>query len=256
MNSTIKYSAIALCLFSTTQTFAVSKSNFCSVRATSTSIKKNVFNSEQFLTFRNQGGLINGGVCWWHSRFQRNAMLLVRFRENLDFPTLEQAKDIIKKIRKGKSVVELPGFSSISEFSYQFRDEIQEELEKWQIADGFLRQQWIVGLAGTSNTTEKKLKKKMDELYQYVKVEGNIAYQKLQIKGVDAHAWLVSDIAKTENGYDLKVLDSNYQRTQVYKYVEGMTSFYHSYYGNFVPYTERKREYRKVLKTVKKYCKQ
>lgn len=255
MNSITKYAALGLCLFSTTQALAISKGSYCSQRASSKSLKENVFNSEQFLTFRNQGGLINGGVCWWHSRFQRNAMLLVRFREDLDFPSLDQAKDLIKKIRKGKDVVELPGFSSISDFSYQFRDEIQDELESWQIADGFLRQQWIVGLAGTSNTTEEKLKKKMDELYEYVKVEGNIAYQKLQIKGVDAHAWLVADMERTAKGYDLKVLDSNYQRTQVYKYKEGMTSFYHSYYGNFVPYTERKREYRKVLKTVKKYCK-
>jgi hypothetical protein len=198
---------------------------------------------------------MNAGVCWWHSRFQRNAMVLARFRPEFRAPDEKRIKAIVKAIRKGKEVVEIPGFHNMSEFSYQNADVIQRELEKWQKSDGILRQQWIVGLVGSSNTTPEKLEKKMKELYQYVKVDGNIAYEKLQIKGIDAHAWLVADVVKTSRGYDLKVLDSNYQRTQKYSYEKGMTSFYHSYYGKFVPYLERKREYKKVLKVVKKYCK-
>ena len=182
-------------------------------------------------------------------------MVLARFRPNFRVPDEDRVAEIVKAIRKGKEVVEIPGYHNMREFSYQNAGAIQRELEKWQKSDGIIRQQWLIGLAGTSSTTVKKLEKKMKELYQYVKVEGNIAYEKLQIKGIDAHAWLVADMVKTSRGYDLKVLDSNYQRTHKYTYTRGMTSFYHSYYGNFVPYRERKREYKKTLKVVKKYCK-
>jgi hypothetical protein len=233
---------------------AETKREFCKDRSSSKSIKSSKFNSDQFLSFTNRGGLINGGVCWWHSRFQRNAMVLAKFRPELPAASTDEVKKLIKAIRKGKKVVEIPGYENISEFSYYHRSEIQDELEKWQKGDGFIRQQWIVGLAGSSDVSEKNMYKKMNELYDYVAVKGNIAYQKLQIKGITSHAWLVSDMVKTSNGFDLKVLDSNYQRTQKYSYKNGMTSFYHSYYGSFVPYTERKREYKKVLTTVKKYC--
>ena len=234
---------------------AESKRQFCNDRSSSKSIKSNKFTSSSFLSFRNQGGLLNAGVCWWHSRFQRNSMLLAKFRPNLPAPTTKEAKKIIKAIRKGKKVVEVPGFKNMRNFSYYYSNEIQRELEKWQKGDGILRQQWIVGLAGSHEISAEKLSKKMDELYDYVKVQGNIAYEKLQIDGIDAHAWIVGDMERTSRGYDLKVLDSNYQQTQVYKYRRGMTSFHHNYYGTFVPYLERKREYKKVLKTVSKYCK-
>ena len=255
MKRYLKSGAILLCLISAPTVMAETKKSFCSDRSSSKSIKSNKFRSSQFLSFRNQGGLMNAGACWWHSRFQRNAIVLAKFSPQLRVPDEKGIKDIVKAIRKGKKVVEIPGFHNMRDFSYQNAGAIQRELDKWQKSDGILRQQWIVGLAGTSNTTASKLEKKMNELYQYVNVEGNIAYEKLQIKGIDAHAWLVSDVVKTSRGYDIKVLDSNYQRTEKYSYKRGMTSFYHSYYGNFVPYLERKREYKKVLKVVKKYCK-
>ncbi|ATH06759.1 hypothetical protein BIY24_02025 [Halobacteriovorax marinus] len=254
MKKTMLAITIGFCTLTSSNVFAESKSTFCSKRNSSNKIQKQVANSDNFLAFRNQGGLINGGVCWWHSRFQRNAMVVARFRPELSEPTEKEVKKIIKAIRKGKSVVEIGGYYNIRDFSYDHADLIQRELEKWQKGDGFLRQQWAVGLWGSSEVDEEELKERMDDLYTYVKKEGNIAYQMLQIKGIDSHAWLVFDMEKTSSGYDILVLDSNYQRSQVYHYDEGMTSFHHSYYGDFVPYTGKKSEFRKALKAVEKYC--
>ena len=95
----------------------------------------------------------------------------------------------------------------------------------------------------------------MDELYEYVEVEGSIAYQKLQIKGITAHAWLVINMHKVSNGYDLEVLDSNFpNQTIIYNYREGMISFSNGHYGNFVPYLERKAEMNTIKMTILKKC--
>lgn len=255
MKKTMLVISIGFCVLTLSNALAESKSSFCASKKSVTSLKRQINNIDNLLAFRNQGGLINGGVCWWHSRFQRNAMIIARFRPELDYPSEKETKKIIKAIRKGKKVVEVPGYRSIYDFSYDNADLIQEELEKWQKGDGFLRQQWAVGLWGSHEVSEEELKERMDDLYDYVKSEGRIAYQMLQIDGIDSHAWLVFDMERTSRGYRLKVLDSNYQRSQVYTYTEGMTSFNHSYYGDFVPYTGKKSEYEKSLKAVKKYCK-
>ncbi len=255
MKKTLLALSIGFCALTSSNAFAQSKASFCASKKSTKSLKSQVFQRDNLLAFRNQGGLMNGGVCWWHSRFQRNAMLLARFRPELEYPTEKETKKIIKALRKGKKVVVVPGYRSINDFSYSNADMIQAELEKWQKGDGFLRQQWAVGLWGSHEISEEKLKKRMDDLYTYVKEEGKIAYQMLQIEGIDSHAWLVFDIEKTSRGYRLQVLDSNYQRTQVYTYTEGMTSFHHDYYGDFVPYTGKKSEYEKSLKAITKYCK-
>ena len=254
MNKTLLALSLGFCALTSANALAESKASFCKDRKSVKSLKAQVEDRDNLLAFRNQGGLVNGGVCWWHSRFQRNAMVIARFRPELDYPSEREVKKIIKAIRKGKKVVEIGGYENINDFSYANADHMQRELEKWQKGDGFLRQQWAVGLWGSSEISEENMKERMDDLYTYVKVEGKIAYQMLQIKGIESHAWLVFDIEKTSRGYDIQVLDSNYQRSQVYSYTEGMTSFNHSYYGDFVPYTGKKSEFNKSLKAVKKYC--
>lgn len=208
------------------------------------------------LAFRNQGGLINGGVCWWHSRFTRNALYLGIFRPDLPKPSEAQMEDIIKDIRKGKNVVTIPGFANLRAFSSDFtaRRLIQEELESWQRFDGFIRQQWIVGLSGSRISEAATLKRNMDELYEYVVLEDNIAYQKLQLPGVVAHAWLVVDVHKDGSGYELEVIDSNYTGTQTWRYREGMTNFNYGGFGEFTPYTEQKRELRTLKKVAQRFC--
>lgn len=210
--------------------------------------------TENQLSFRNQGGLFGGGVCWWHSRFTRNALYLGVYRPDLRKPTREQAKDIIDDIRDGDRVVTIPGYSNLREFSLDFRREIQDELDSWQRFDGFIKQQWIVGLWGRTEVSADKLMSKMDDLYEYVAVQKNVAYQKLQMPSIVAHAWLVTDVHKTHNGYDLVVHDSNFSGTKTVPYKVGMTQFHYRSFGEYVPYTERKRELRGLKKVVRRFC--
>lgn len=235
-------------------TASTSPRSFCSDRKDNNYFQDLLKIEENQLSFTNQGGLANGGVCWWHSRFTRNALYVAVYRPELRRPTVDQAEEIIKDIRKAKHVVTVPGFSNLREFSRAFRPQIQRELEKWQKGDGFIRQQWIVGLSGAREVEAEELKEKMDELYDYVVGEKNIAYQRLSMPGVVAHAWLVKDMHKTANGYDLMIHDSNYLGTTKWTYKEGMTKFDYSFYGKFVPYIERERELRGLKKVVRKFC--
>ena len=219
---------------------------FCSDRSSESFNKELLQSADNLMAFANRGGIANGGVCWWHSRFQRNATYITVYRPSEKKPNKAQVEKIITKIRLAKEIVVIPGFRNFNEFSWTFSSEIQSELDKWQKIDGVVK----------FNVVEvSTLKSMMDELYEYVELEGNIAYQKLQIKGITAHAWLVVNMIKVSNGYDLEVLDSNYpDQTQIYRYREGMTSFTHSYYGNFTPYLERKSEMNTIKMTILKQC--
>ena len=233
-------------------TASTSAENFCSDRKSERYTKDLLSQRSNQISFRNHGGLINGGVCWWHSRLTRKFAYLAIYRPDLPKPTSEEASKIIRRIRLG-NVTEVPGVRNLNEFSREYSTEVQDRLEKWQIGDGFVRQQWTVGLWGSSKTSAAKLKKRMDELYEYVEVEGNLAYQMLQIKGIDAHAWLVLNMKKTSNGYKMEVLDSNYSSTNTISYTYGQERI--RSYGGLVPITGKKRELKRLKKAVKKYCK-
>ena len=232
-----------------------SEDSFCADRANPEFIKSLFDSSGNLISFRNRGGLANGGVCWWHSRFQRSAAYLTIFKPSENKPNEKEAQKIIDKIRAGKEIVVIPGYRNFSDFTYDYQPMIQLELEKWQKADGIAKFNWVMGLKGANEVSADKMKEQMDELYEYVEKEGNIAYQKLQIKGVTAHAWLVVRMKKVPNGYDLQVLDSNFPNsTSIYNYREGMTSMNHWSYGKFTPYLERRNELEFVKLGVLKLC--
>ena len=143
----------------------IAKENFCNKRAGVEGIQEILLNPRTTLSFRNQGGLFGGGVCWWHSRFTRNAAYIVRFRPDLAAPTEAEAKKIIKSIRRAKKIVEVPGFDSLLDFSRRHGDLILRELEAWQRKDGFINQQWVAGLSGSSENKPEALERKMDDLF-------------------------------------------------------------------------------------------
>jgi hypothetical protein len=257
MKSTLLAIAASACSFGAIASTQSSQSmdQFCSDRASIKSVKELTESSYNLMGFANGGGIGNGGVCWWHSRMQRNALYLTIYKPGERKPSKAQAKIIVEKIREGEDVVVIPGFDNFQEFSVEYREIIQRELDKWQKGDGVLRFNWVIGLKGKSEVSADKMKEMMDELYDYVEVKGNIAYEKLQIKGIVAHAWLVVNMKKVEKGYDLEVLDSNYPiATLFYSYRPGMTSFNHYAYGNFVPYLERTEEMNKLKNVVLKKC--
>lgn len=231
------------------------KEDFCSRFSDNETIKTLSTDPQNLIDFKNGGGLFNGGVCWWYSKFQRHLLYLTIFKPFAPAPTKTEIKTIIHSIRLGRKVVVIPGFFNVTDFTSQNHQAIQRELEAWQIYDGVILGQWIDGINGRTKTKPALLKKNMDELYQYVEVKNKIAYQKLQIKGITSHAWLVVAVKQMPSGYDLSLLDSNYPReTQSYSYKYGDDSFFIKQYGNFVPYLEYTREENRLVNVGKKFC--
>jgi hypothetical protein len=229
------------------------KIKFCDKRSETNSVQKMLGDYRSSLSFTNQGGMLGGGVCWWHSRFTRNAAYIARFRPDLPKPTDEEAKKIIKAIRKGKAIVEIPGSKDLLEFSYSWGQFILNELEAWQRKDGLLRQQWIRGLSGSTSIKPEAMERRMDELFARIQ-NGEVVYQKLQLPGVVAHAWLVLSMMPTPTGYTMQVLDSNFGYPTSFTYERGMTSLEYYGYGRFVPYTEQTKEEVRLRRILQSEC--
>ena len=231
-----------------------SKEQFCSDREDKSFVKAMARQRENLMAMKNQGGLAKGGVCWWHSRFQRNALYLTYYNPSAPVPDTYQAIKIIRDIRNQNGLIEIPGFNNFGEFSRTFAKEIQNELERWQRFEG-LRFTWIRGLRGSSSVHPEWMKTLMDNLYEEVHTNNHIAYQKLQMKGVTAHAWLVIDMVQTSEGYDLEILDSNFpDRTSFYQYKVGDTHLKYPTAGSFVPYLENVNEMRWINETIQEEC--
>lgn len=236
---------------------AVSSKNaadFCADRGGQQFVKELARNSDNLMSFRNQGGFFNGGVCWWHSRFQRNALYLTYYSPAAEKLTREEALVVIRNIRNADGVQEIRGFRNFYEFSSHFRAEIQKELETWQRFET-KRGTFIRGLRGTSKVSPEWLEEMMGNLYEEVEVNNNISYQKLQLSGVVAHAWLVISMKKDDRGYDLEVLDSNFpSRTSLYRYNFGDTHLNYPYHGEFVPYLEMENEMEWNRDSITDFC--
>jgi len=231
-----------------------SKEEFCADRKDKSFVKSLAQFSANLMSFRNHGGIVNGGVCWWHSRFQRNALYLTYYNPHAPKPDRKTAIALIRDIRNQDGLTEIPGFNNFEEFSTAFENEIQDELERWQKFEG-LRFTWIRGLRGASSVSAEWLKELMDNLYEEVVTNNNIGFQKLQMKGLTAHAWLVVNMQKTADGYDLEVIDSNLPNaTSYYQYRIGDKNLQYPYMGQFVPYLENVNEMKWINETIQEAC--
>jgi hypothetical protein len=236
------------------------KSEFCSrfaQNAPDSEIIQNLsLDSQNLMSFKNNGGLFNSGVCWWHSRFQRNIFYLSLFRPDLNKPeTTVKMKELIHKIRMGTEVTIIPGFANLEEFSRDNAALIQNELNDWQLYDGVILGGWMDGLKGDSKVEPALLSKMMNDVYDYVGMQKKIAYEKLQIKGITSHAWLIVGMKKLAAGYEVGYLDSNFPRMSLnYSYKNGDASFFLKIYGDFVPYLEFTREEARLVLAGKVYC--
>ena len=237
------------------------KDEFCSRFGTSDQERETIQdfsnNPENLMAFKNDGGIFNGGVCWWHSRFQRNVFYLVIFKP--DHNKARNKSEIIKiihQIRMATKVVIIPGYATFEEFSKEHQELIQKELNEWQTYDGIVLGGWRDGLKGDTSVAAFTLLTMMNKIYDYVAIKKKIAYQKLQIKGITSHAWLIVGMKKTPEGIDLGYIDSNSPRlSKIYSYKYGDRSFTTSKYGNFVPYLGyTKEEEEKILQTAKEFC--
>ena len=212
----------------------------------------------------NQGGIGNGGVCWWHSRFQRAAWYLARFAPTMPRPTAREARALIRRIAARNEVVEIPGFSDLRRFTSAYRAELQKELNTWQIRDGLLNQAYLRGLSGHARFRDAdRMKARMDAVYAAVvdaRPKGDVVWLMLQMRGIVSHASLVSTMsAEADGGYVLAVVDSNHPGRLVhYRYRPGDLELapwdfeMHDYEN--VPYVGFSRDLKRIHRAIEAYC--
>lgn len=237
---------------SSTTPAASSRAEFCAKSKDPYYFQNMLLNMNNLMAFNNGGGIANGGVCWWHSRFTRAATYLAIYRPELPRPTPQQAAQIIETIRHRRGVVEIPGFRNLREFSAAYRNEIQQVLEKWQMASG-AGFGWVRGLAGSSSLSPAAMQKTIEQTIQLVENEKLITYYKMQAKGITAHAWLVARVQKSPYlGWVLNVVDSNMSYPETANYSYGQTQF-GGYYAPYIESSELK-EARELAKMAKSFC--
>ncbi len=123
---------LLLAFFSQIAFASESKEQFCADRLQLSYVKDLARDASNLMSFENRGGFRKGGVCWWHSRFQRASLYLTHYNPAAEKPDAHTARQIIRTLRNANDVVEIPGFKNFLEFSTHFAKEIQNELESWQ----------------------------------------------------------------------------------------------------------------------------
>ena len=186
------------------------KRQYCKALGNLAGIQNTLMDSNNRLAFPNGPyGLMHGGVCWWHSKFERNAAYLAIYQPNAAKPDHAAGVQIIAALKSATGVVIIPGYRNLREFSVDYPREIIAVLEQWQIEDG-MAFAWVRGLSGTPSVSPDALQKTMDDTYVVVEKQKLIAFLMLKLPGIEAHAWLVLRMKKTFDGYDLVVTDSNF----------------------------------------------
>ena len=209
----------------------------------------------QRLAFDNDGGLFGQGVCWWHSRLQRAALLLALFKPNEPRPDAKEAAKLVHALTRMK-LVEIPGYVDFNSFSRDFHRVIQKELDRWQKSDGILRAKWWNGIRGRSRTSPKKLRRLMDRLYGEVALEHRLTFVTLQMPGLVAHAALVTEMEQTPQGYRFWIIDSNRpSETIPVDYRFGDTHFRYEPSGeSYVPYIDFRTDLVRISTSILGYC--
>jgi hypothetical protein len=232
-----------------------SKADLCALAAKPGSFQDMADHTENLNPIFNQGGLGGGGVCWWHSRLQRDSLYMAYYNPAAAKPNAEQAKEILKNIRKAKAFVEIPGYNNFSEFAADNAVTIQKFLNDWQVNNGILGFGFLSGTQDVSDdVSAESLPERMQLLFKQVNDEKRITYQLVQTSGFDSHAWLVTKMSKTEDGYELRIVDSNLpQEPYAVRYYEGAANIA-TPYGRIKTFTQQSSELSTISKTYEKEC--
>jgi hypothetical protein len=209
---------------------------------------------ESRIAFRNDGGLIDGGVCWWHSRLQRSSVYLAQYAPEKSKPTQNEARLLVQDLIHFRRVVEIPGYANFSSFSQDYENVIQKELEQWQLRDGFIYQQWARGVYGRAQMPAKTLKKRMNKVYEKFSRSKPGMWAMIQMKGITSHALLFIGMTKNAQGYHIRAIDSNRpELTREFDYRYGDRSLYLN--GNaFVPYVGFQLDQVRINSALARHC--
>ena len=206
------------------------------------------------LCFGSRGGLLGKGVCWWHSRFTRNALYLAWFRPEQRPPGTEAARSIVKTIMKAEGVVDVPGYSNLCDFSSDHQDAIQKTLERRQLFEGLVKFAWVDGLWGPSATTWDGLRREMVRIADVTSSLG-LAYAKFQVPGLDAHAVLINGVEELDGGgFRACYLDSVSRREESFVLGPGDRQVELSSGMRGVPHLQRTGELQRLRCMMRKFA--
>lgn len=240
------------------QTAPQSQKELCSYAKDLNKFQRLLKTNTNRIYHNNSGGLGNIGVCWWFSRLERNSAYLTFYSPRKAKPSHQEAVRLLAQIRSGKNIVEIPGYENFRQFTEDFAQEVQSNLNSWQVSDGIFGGGWMHGLQGQSEISAQDLRKIMDDTYKSVVQEKKITYHMLQMPGVmTTHAWLVLGMTKNKDGYTLQLADSNdTNHTRLLRYTNGMTHFIYARTYKTVPYLQSSyaREGDRVIQTLQNAC--
>lgn len=208
------------------------------------------------ISFKNRGGLLNGGVCWWHSRLQRASAYLADFKPSLPKPSKADIALIIRQLKSMSKIVTIPGYADFYSFTKENEAEVQKVLEIWQREDGFFNMQWVRGISGQYELPAADMKVRMDTLHDQFLKSPHPAWIMAQIKGIESHSFLLLSMNPVANGYELEVIDSNVPSQRKYfTYQVGQKFLQHPKEKySFVPYLGFQKDYQLIEASVEKRC--
>jgi hypothetical protein len=209
------------------------------------------------IDFKNQGGLFNGGVCWWHSRLQRSSIYLTRFAKKAPRPNAKQMKQILLALKNLNQVVVIPGYENFNSFTQENQKAVQSLLDLWQREDGFLNFEWMRGLSGHSSLPPREMEAQMQKLYHYYQTSPVPVWVMAQMKGIIAHSFLIRHMEVTPDGFDLEVIDSNKPKElrMIHYQVGDQTIVFEGSKIPFVPYVGFQEDFNRLGQAIKNHCK-
>lgn len=208
------------------------------------------------IAFKNTGGLINGGVCWWHSRLQRSSFFLVRYAPANPRPNPKQLNEILLGLRNMDRVVTIPGHADFQSFTRTYQKQIQRMLNDWQVIDGLYHFQWLRGISGKPALPAPRMIDRMNAVYDAYKNSPAAMWIMAQMEGITSHSFLVVHMEKVNGGYDLDLIDSNHPMEVVkVSYQEGDQSLRTNKSSTpFVPYVGFQEDFRRISKGLVGHC--
>lgn len=247
----MKKSLLILSLFVSTTVYS---SDFC--QRTQEDIRGLLHDKSSRIAFKNDGGLFNQGVCWWHNRLQRASAYLVIFEPSAPRPSTSEAWKLLTDLRSMNQTVIIPGYKDFESFSLDYKHEVQAILNGWQKRDGFYNFEWIRGISGKSSLPSGQMLERMKIIYTHFKKSPTPLWIMAQIKGITSHSMLILEMTETTVGYEMKVIDSNYpQETVSIVYQNGDTSLEgHKGKYTFVPYSGFQKDFVKINNALKTRC--
>lgn len=225
---------IILMLLFSSSSFANSlsgKEGFCQDRSSNIRKLTEIRSDENRLAFGNAAGGLGIGLCWWVARLQRHMTETLVFeggsKHYTDCPLIPR-NDLERLFARtlNHQITHVQCFNNLHDFTLAHKNQLLRLVSDWQVQDTY-NLHFILGLKGSPRIRPEKLAANIEEIYHLVKVRHQITYAMLQLPGVASHAWLVIDVVRTNTGFILDVLDSNFPKHILrveYKYGNGEIS--------------------------------